>query len=69
MYKYESPPGVVTQMQLLGILKQFQVNILTLLLRFLVLELVGILWPWKGQKVSHFFHKQFINSGEWDNLL
>ncbi len=35
MYKYESPPGVVTQMQLLGILKQFQVNILTLLLRFL----------------------------------
>ncbi len=22
--------------------------------RLLVLELVGILWPWKGQKVSHF---------------
>ncbi len=26
----------------------------------LVLELVGILWPWKGHKVSHFFHKLHV---------
>ena len=24
------------------------------------LVLVGILWPWKGQKLSHFFHKLHV---------
>ena len=27
----------------------------------IVLELVGILWPLKGQKGSHFYHKLHVN--------